>query len=145
MSIFSNPFDSKLRLRCSCGQHATAAEHEASQSSLSEVSDRSTEALGSRVVEQAVMRAVFPQDEMRRKFLQAVGAPTALAAISSIFPMAFAKEAFAQGGKLEKTNLKVGFIPITCATPIIMADPMGFIKTGPQCRDHQNGGVGCCA
>ncbi|MEM1254554.1 MAG: CmpA/NrtA family ABC transporter substrate-binding protein [Cyanobacteria bacterium P01_H01_bin.21] len=27
---------------------------------------------------------------------------------------------------LEKTDLKVGFIPITCATPIIMAEPLGF-------------------
>ena len=33
---------------------------------------------------------------------------------------------FAQGGALEKKDLKVGFIPITCATPIIMAQPMGF-------------------
>ena len=33
---------------------------------------------------------------------------------------------FAQGGALEKKDLKVGFIPITCATPIIMAAPMGF-------------------
>ena len=33
----------------------------------------------------------------------------------------------AQGaGAPEKTKLKVGFIPITCATPIIMAHPMGF-------------------
>jgi nitrate/nitrite transport system substrate-binding protein len=31
-------------------------------------------------------------------------------------------------GAPEKRNLKVGFIPITCATPIIMADPMGFYK-----------------
>ena len=29
---------------------------------------------------------------------------------------------------LEKTALKVGFVPITCATPIIMAQPMGFYK-----------------
>ena len=27
---------------------------------------------------------------------------------------------------LEKTDLRVGFIPITCATPIIMAEPLGF-------------------
>ena len=27
---------------------------------------------------------------------------------------------------IEKKDLKVGFIPITCATPIIMAQPMGF-------------------
>ena len=33
---------------------------------------------------------------------------------------------FAQGGPIEKKDLKVGFIPITCATPIIMAHPMGF-------------------
>ncbi len=33
---------------------------------------------------------------------------------------------FAQGGAPEKKDLKVGFIPITCATPIIMAHPMGF-------------------
>jgi hypothetical protein len=26
-------------------------------------------------------------------------------------------------GKPEKTDLKVGFIPISCATPIIMAEP----------------------
>lgn len=125
MSIFSNPFDSKVRLRCACGQHASDAEHQASVSSR--VGD-SLEAQQNRVVEQAVMRAVFPQDALRRRFLQAVGAPTALAALSSVFPLAFAKEAFAQGGKLEKPNLKVGFIPITCATPIIMADPMGFYK-----------------
>jgi nitrate/nitrite transport system substrate-binding protein len=29
---------------------------------------------------------------------------------------------------LEKTELKVGFIPITCATPIIMSQPLGFYK-----------------
>src|SRR5690606_38278992 len=61
-----------------------------------------------------------------RNFLRAVGASTALAAVSSFFPLAAAKEAFAADGPLEKTKLKVGFIPITCATPIIMAHPMGF-------------------
>ena len=125
MSIFSNPFDSKVRLRCACGQHESDAAH---QASLSASGADSSEAQQNRVVEQAVLRAMFPQDALRRRFLQAVGAPTALAAISSIFPLALAKEAFAQGGKLEKPNLKVGFIPITCATPIIMADPMGFYK-----------------
>ncbi len=126
MSLFSDPFNSSIRLRCDCGQHASAAEHEAS---LSRRLESSSDALNSRVVEQAVMRAIFPEDSMRRRFLQAVGTPTALAAISSIFPLAAAQEAFAQGsGKLEKTNVKVGFIPITCATPIIMADPMGFYK-----------------
>jgi nitrate/nitrite transport system substrate-binding protein len=63
---------------------------------------------------------------MRRRFLRAVGAGTALSAISTFFPLGAAKEAFAQSGKLEKQSVKIGFIPITCATPIIMSLPMGF-------------------
>jgi nitrate/nitrite transport system substrate-binding protein len=119
MSIFRDSFDATTRLTyaCACGRHGSQAEHAAAGG----------DELGNRVVEQAVMRALFPQDEVRRRFLSAVGAGTALAAISTLFPLGAAKEAFAQGaGKLEKQKLKVGFIPITCATPIIMAHPMGF-------------------
>lgn len=126
MSIFSNPFDSKTRLRCSCGQHTSQAEHE---SSVSPGIKTDFESVSSNVVDQAVMRALFPVDSVRRRFLQAVGAPTAMAAVGAILPLASIKDAFAQGsGPLEKSKLNVGFIPITCATPIIMADPMGFYK-----------------
>lgn len=31
-------------------------------------------------------------------------------------------------GSLEKTDLRIGFIPITCATPIIMAEPLKFYE-----------------
>ncbi|MCS6943789.1 MAG: ABC transporter substrate-binding protein, partial [Geminocystis sp.] len=31
-------------------------------------------------------------------------------------------------GKLEKNKLRIGFIPITCATPIIMSKPLGFYR-----------------
>src|SRR6201999_604426 len=78
------------------------------------------------VVASAVMRAMFPRDAARRAFLKSVGAATALAAVSQFFPLKTATDAFAQGGPLEKKDLKVGFISITCATPIIMAAPMGF-------------------
>jgi nitrate/nitrite transport system substrate-binding protein len=78
------------------------------------------------VVASAVMRALFPNDIARRAFLKSVGASTALAAISQLFPLSTATEVFAQSGPIEKKDLKVGFIPITCATPIIMAHPMGF-------------------
>ena len=78
------------------------------------------------VVASAVMRAMFPKDAARRAFLKSVGASTALAAISQFFPLGTATEVFGQGAPLEKKDLKVGFIPITCATPIIMAHPMGF-------------------
>jgi nitrate/nitrite transport system substrate-binding protein len=72
------------------------------------------------------MRALFPADVERRAFLKAVGATTAVAAINAFFPLATATEVLAQGGPIEKRRLEVGFIPITCATPIIMAHPMGF-------------------
>ncbi len=80
------------------------------------------------VVASAVMRKLFPQEAARRAFLKSVGASTALAAIAQFFPLATATDVFAQKGPIEKKDLKVGFIPITCATPIIMAEPMGFYK-----------------
>jgi len=78
-------------------------------------------------VDQAVLRAVFPDAVTRRRFLRKLGAGAALAAIEQFFPLGTAREAFADsGGSIEKKSLKVGFIPITCATPLIMAHPMGI-------------------
>ena len=131
MPMFSNPFDSSIPLpaRCSCGRHASQQAHDAQLAGAGDEVPASIDERYERVVEQAVMRALFPGDGMRRRFLNAVGAGTAAAAVPALFPLAQASEAFAQGvGKLEKTRLKIGFIPITCATPIIMAHPMGFYE-----------------
>ena len=88
----------------------------------------SPDAMMDRVIESAVMRSVFGHNEMsRRSFLGLVGGGTAAALLASLFPMEAAKAALKDSmGKLEKTKLKVGFVPITCATPIIMAHPLGF-------------------
>jgi nitrate/nitrite transport system substrate-binding protein len=130
MSTFDNPFDSKRRLNvsgCACGRHANDLEHERdAQTQLQCVSTESEETRYQNVVASAVMRAMFPKDSARRAFLKSLGASTALAALSQFFPIKTATEVFAQGGPIEKKDLKVGFIPITCATPIIMAHPMGF-------------------
>jgi len=77
----------------------------------------------------AVERAVFGSDLERREFVKLVGGGTAAAILGSVFPLSQAK-ALAQEklGPPEKKDLKVGFIPITCATPIIMAEPMGFYR-----------------
>src|SRR5258707_1634128 len=130
MSTFDNPFDPKHGLNrsgCACGRHVSQIEHERDaapglQCTPIESEDKRYQG----VVASTVMRAVFPQDRARRAFLKSVGASTALAALSQFFPLNTASEAFAQAGALEKKDLKVGFIPITCATPIIMAHPMGF-------------------
>ncbi len=120
MSLFRNPFDENAPLGCACGRHESAQAHDADRADA--------EALSSHALKAAALRALFPRDADRRRFLRAVGAPTALAAISSIFPFA-SLEAMAQDkGAIEKKDLKIGFIPITCATPLIMSAPLGFYE-----------------
>jgi nitrate/nitrite transport system substrate-binding protein len=134
MSTFDDPFDPTRGLNrsgCVCGQHRSMAEHDHEaqrqlQCTAVESQGTSEEKRYEGVLASAVMRAVFPKDAARRAFLKSVGASTALAALSQFFPLKTATEVFAQGGTIEKKDLKVGFIPITCATPIIMAHPMGF-------------------
>jgi nitrate/nitrite transport system substrate-binding protein len=87
-----------------------------------------------RAVERALVRGLGGSRAARRRLLGAVGGGTLLGALRAVFPLdralAAAKETTEKprgGGKaLEKTALKVGFVPITCATPIIMAHPLGF-------------------
>jgi nitrate/nitrite transport system substrate-binding protein len=111
------------RQACRLGDHATpqsGGEHDAAPSTPAERLDRA--------VETTVQRAIFGGNELaRRRFIQIVGAGTAAAIIRSVFPLETAK-ALAQEKveSVEKKDLTVSFIPITCATPIIMAEPMGF-------------------
>src|SRR2546426_5400993 len=78
--------------KCNCGAHHSQAEHD--------LDDR-------RLLEAAVMRALFPRDAVRRRFLQAVGKSTASAALASFFPFG-ALEALAQDkGKPQKPDLKI--------------------------------------
>src|SRR5882724_7848371 len=129
MPAFDNPFDPDVRLgaACGCGKHGSHAEHDA-YGLREEPASGDAETLNGRVIQSAVMRALFPRDATRRRFLAAVGSSGVLAAISSVVPFG-ALEAMAQDkGPLEKKDLKIGFIAITCATPLIMADPLGFYK-----------------
>jgi nitrate/nitrite transport system substrate-binding protein len=129
MSTFDNPFDPRRRLTgCNCGRHVSQLDHDRERNSalLQCVEVESEDKRYEGVVASAVMRAVFPQDAARRAFLKSVGASTALAVLGQFFPLKTATEVFAQGGTIEKKDLKVGFIPITCGMPIIMAHPMGF-------------------
>jgi nitrate/nitrite transport system substrate-binding protein len=96
-----------------------------------------------RAVESAVVRAMFGgNDVARRAFIGTVGRGAFLAALQAVFPLAACKSntkeelaattagvsASSTKNPLEKTQLKVGFVPITCATPIIMAHPMGLYQ-----------------
>ncbi len=135
MSSLDNPFDPDTNLShgssCGCSDcrgHAHDAHAAPASASSEDAARHEPEAALDRLIESAVVRAVFGHSEMgRRSFARLVGAGTLAAALGSVFPLDAAKAAIKDPpGPLEKTKLKVGFVPITCATPIIMAHPMGF-------------------
>jgi nitrate/nitrite transport system substrate-binding protein len=83
-----------------------------------------------RTVQESLSRAVIQSvAPSRRQFLTALGAAAITAAIKEVLPFEKAMALAADPpGKPEKKELSVGFIPITCATPITMAEPLGFYK-----------------
>jgi nitrate/nitrite transport system substrate-binding protein len=135
MSEFFDPYnaDRPLMLKCSCGRNHSPADHhaevaaDAAAATLRARSETAEfEAYSQEFIEATLVKALFPQDQERRNFLRAVGKKTAMAAIASVLPVASLQAMAQDKGPLEKPNLKIGFIPITCATPLIMAHPLGF-------------------
>lgn len=131
-----NPYDPNTSIvherGCSCGQCAATGPVAVSATtdtaaSVNTLPD-SPDAMLDRAIENAVVRALFQHSEVdRRRFLAMIGGGTFAAMLGTFFPLEQAKAALKESaGKLEKTKLNVGFVPITCATPIIMAHPMGF-------------------
>jgi len=113
--------DRPLAMRCGCGLPHTVGEHLAA-------ADASEAAHGEALMQETLLKALLPQAPLRRAFLRAVGRNTALAAIASVFPLASLQAMAQDKAKLEKTELKIGFLPITCATPLVAADPLGFYE-----------------
>ncbi|HEY9021807.1 MAG TPA: CmpA/NrtA family ABC transporter substrate-binding protein [Paracoccaceae bacterium] len=127
MKSLGNPFSETSDLRhgaacgcetCKSGQHQHAAEV------------MSSDAMLERAVESAIVRSVFGHSDIgRRSFMGMLGGGTVAAALASVFPIDKAKAAILDNlGTPEKTDLNIGFVPITCATPIIMAQPLGFYE-----------------
>ncbi|MBT2303719.1 ABC transporter substrate-binding protein [Variovorax paradoxus] len=113
-----DPYDADrpLVMRCACGRDHGPGEH------VGTIEDSNAK------LEASLMKALFPVDSVRRNFLRAVGANTARAAILSVLPLGALQAMAQEKGPLEKKDLKIGFIPITCATPLIMAHPLGFYQ-----------------
>ena len=121
MNRAHDPYDADrpLLLRCACGQDHAPSQHDGSVDE---------DSLGRGFIEASLVKALFPQEPVRRAFLRAAGRSGAMAAIASVLPLA-SLQAMAQEKKApEKKDLKIGFIAITCATPLIMADPLGFYR-----------------
>ena len=137
MSEFFDPYnaDRPLMLKCSCGRDHSLADHHAetqADAAAAQLRARSEtadfEAYSQSFIEATLVKSLFPQDQQRRLFLRAVGKQTAMAAIASVLPVASLQAMAQDKAPLEKSSLKIGFIPITCATPLIMAHPLGFYQ-----------------
>ena len=101
---------------CTCG---------CSSFSSSEVLESSNPALG-KAVEDSLIAGLFPEPVLRRQVLKSVGAATLLGALSTILPIGTLKALADDKKPLEKTKLAVGFLPITCAVPLIYGEKLGF-------------------
>lgn len=92
MAVFIDTCDRDVRLTggCACGAHANRATRDAAHG-------HDSDALAAQTVDAAVMRTLFPVDAAPRRFLDVVGINTEMAAVSRLFPLVAAREAFAQG------------------------------------------------
>ena len=99
---------------CQCGQGQNAAE--TPEQALSEA------------VDQALLHGLFPEPVLRRELLRTVGAATLLGALSTMLPIGSLKAIAQEKKPLEKTKLNVGFLPITCATPLIYGEILESYK-----------------
>jgi nitrate/nitrite transport system substrate-binding protein len=115
----TDPYDADrpLLMRCRCGQA-----HDANCPPANADDELNT------LLEASLVKALFPREHVRREFLRAVGRNTAMAAIASVLPIGMLQALAQERRTPEKKELKVGFIAITCATPLLMADPLGFYK-----------------
>jgi len=109
-------------LLCACGCAGNSEAHASQPHDLGAIADR--DPIGG-VIETTILKALVPNSLQRRAFLKAVGASTAMAAIASVFPLADSKAIASERGKPEKTKLNVGFVPITCTVPLLLAHAMG--------------------
>ena len=137
MAQYFDPYDAQqdLTAPCRCGRSHTVGDHqrEAQVSERAPQARQSSEAqdldtYSREFIEFSLVKALFPQDQVRRHFLRAVGRRAAMSAIASVLPVASLQAMAQESSALEKKDLKIGFIPITCATPLIMAHPLGFYR-----------------
>ena len=90
----------------------------------------------------ALLHGLFPEPVLRRTLLRSVGAGTLLGALSSILPIDALKAIAQERKPLEKTRLNVGFLPITCATPLIYGEQLGsYAKEGLQVSLQKIAGI----
>ena len=147
MSLDRDPFDDSIDIWNECSERSNEEEQPAQHivDLLASKKDReNTEflekrkknfnkndpgAVMQRALESSLLHSIFGSDLNRRKMIKAVGSAGVFASIASVFKFetlhALTEDAMKN---IEKKELKIGFVPITCATPIIAGHSLGFYE-----------------
>lgn len=111
---------------CHCGDPGAVHVHDAEWGTTTAAASASSEEQHiDRTVRSTVLRTLFPHAATRRNLLKAVGAGTLLSAIGQHFPLAAAQSIAKEAPAPEKSNLTLGFVPITCTVPMLLAQARG--------------------
>jgi nitrate/nitrite transport system substrate-binding protein len=139
MSIHKDPYNPNYDVWSECGENATPTSPEQETEGLNPTdraflehrSSRQPDAdtTVTRALESSVLRGIFRTDIARRAFLKQVGSAAAAALVGSFFPLQNLRAMAEDARKnIEKKSLKIGFVPITCATPLVAGHALGFYK-----------------
>jgi len=116
---------------CSCG------------SCLPSSAKTSAEAVLDEAVDQGLLHGLFPDPIERRRLLRSVGAAALLGALGTLLPISTLKAIAQERKPLEKPKLNVGFLPITCAAPLLYGETLGlYAKQGLEVSLQKIAGIG---
>jgi nitrate/nitrite transport system substrate-binding protein len=76
----------------------------------------------------AALQAVFGGSPARRAVLRSLGTAAALSILDTVMPLGNLQAMAEDKAKPEKSELTIGFIDITCATPLCVADKLGLFR-----------------
>jgi nitrate/nitrite transport system substrate-binding protein len=105
-----------------CAERSHAPRCEAGVSASAAPSDMAD------LVRGAALQAVFGGSPARRAVLRSLGTVAALGILDTVMPLGALQAMAEDKAKPEKTELTIGFIDITCATPLCLADKLSLFR-----------------
>lgn len=79
-------------------------------------------------VDRGLLSAVFPDRVLRRRLLRSVGAGSLLAALGDLLPLSDLRALAQEGAAPEKPTIRAGFLPLTCAAPLVIGHERGIYR-----------------
>lgn len=135
---FRDPLNPNIDVWSECGENASSESAE-SLAGLSpddravlkkrEINHNNKDAVVARALESSAMKGIFGTDINRRAFLSKVGVGATAALVANFFPFS-SLQAMAEDARknIEKKKLTIGFVPITCATPLVAGHALGYYQ-----------------